>query len=60
MMSATAGPAAAHNVKKWGSPLEYRLRHDVTIYHGKVEGGTGTQSLVPPDIPKETWTSCCS
>jgi uncharacterized protein YukE len=51
------GAEALYNVKKWGNPLEtlreYRLRHDLTVYHGKVEGGTGVQSLVPDDIPKE-------
>lgn len=32
---------------------QLRLRHDLTLYEGKVEGGTGRQSLVPPDVPKE-------
>ncbi len=51
------GAEALYNVKKWGNPLdtlrEYRLRHDVTVYHGKVAGGTGRQTLIPPDIPRE-------
>jgi uncharacterized protein YukE len=51
------GAEALYNVKKWNNPLEvlreYRLRHDVTVYHGKVEGGTGAQTLIPEDIPKE-------
>jgi hypothetical protein len=32
---------------------EYRLRHDLTVYRGRVEGGTGRQAFVPPDIPRE-------
>jgi len=29
------------------------LRHDVTVYHGKVAGGTGRQTVIPEDIPHE-------
>jgi len=51
------GAENLYNVKKWDNPLEvmreYRLRHDLTLYEGGVEGGTGRQSLVPPDIPRE-------
>lgn len=51
------GAEALYNVEKWGNPLEvlreYRLRHDVTGYQGKVEGGTGYQTLIPGDIPQE-------
>lgn len=51
------GAESLYNVEKWGNPLEvmreYRLRHDLTLYEGGVEGGTGRQALVPPDIPRE-------
>jgi hypothetical protein len=51
------GAEALYNVAKWDNPLEvmreYRLRHDLTVYAGKVDGGTGQQVLVPPDIPRE-------
>lgn len=46
-----------YNAAKWGNQLEvmreYRLRHDLTLYWGKVEGATGDQGFVPEDIPRE-------
>jgi uncharacterized protein YukE len=54
------GTEALYNVIKWDNPLEvmreYSLRHDLTVYWGGVEGGTGRQAFVPPDIPREHLT----
>lgn len=58
------GAEALYNAKKWGNPLdtlrEYRLRHDVTVYHGKVAGGTGRQTPIPRTSPTSTSTSSCT
>jgi hypothetical protein len=52
-----SGADALYNIAKWDNPMEvmreYRLRHDLTLYWGRVEGGTGRQAFVPPDIPRE-------
>ena len=46
---------AMYNVAKWNNPREvvrsYKLTEDVTVYAGRVAGGTGYQYLLPRDIP---------
>ena len=46
---------AMYNVAKWNNPREvvrsYELAEDVTVYAGRVEGGTGYQYLLPRDVP---------
>jgi Flp pilus assembly pilin Flp len=46
---------AMYNVAKWNNPREvvrsYELMEDVTVYAGRVEGGTGYQYLLPRDVP---------
>ena len=46
---------AMYNLAKWNNPREvvrsYELTEDLTVYAGRVEGGTGYQYLVPRDVP---------
>jgi Flp pilus assembly pilin Flp len=46
---------AMYNLAKWNNPREvvrsYELAEDITVYAGRVEGGTGYQYLLPRDVP---------
>ncbi|MBK7207959.1 MAG: hypothetical protein IPH91_06745 [Elusimicrobia bacterium] len=48
------GTESTSNIKKWGNPVTrlraYELYQDVTVYYGKVKGGTGYQALFPQDV----------
>jgi RHS repeat-associated protein len=52
--STRAGTESQLNGEQWGNPLEelwtYRVKTDVTVYYGKVAGGTGYQVLFPRDV----------
>ena len=49
-----AGTESQSNVLKWNNPLQelraYQFTREVTVYHGKVQGGKGYQILIPKDI----------
>ncbi len=43
-----------YQINKWSNPNEvlrtYEFTQDVTVYYGKVKGGTGYQALFPKDV----------
>lgn len=48
------GTDSTSNVAKWRNPLDslrtFEFTEDVTVYYGKVHGGTGYQILIPEDV----------
>ncbi|MBK8423009.1 MAG: hypothetical protein IPL30_03720 [Elusimicrobia bacterium] len=52
------GTESTSNIKKWGNPVTrlraYEFNQDVTVYYGKVKGGTGYQAFIPNDIDTST------
>jgi len=48
------GTDSLYQINKWNNPNEvlrtYEFTQDVTVYYGKVKGGTGYQVLFPKDI----------
>jgi len=48
------GTNSQYQINKWGNPSEvmrtYKFKRDVTVYYGKVKGGTGYQALFPADV----------
>lgn len=50
----SVGTESTSNIKKWGNPVTrlrtYEFNQDVTVYYGKVKGGTGYQALFPQNV----------
>jgi hypothetical protein len=50
----STGTNSMYQIEKWNNPNQvlrtYEFAEDVTVYYGRVKGGTGYQVLVPADV----------